>query len=187
MTRFLLSAVGLALALAPVGVATLAYREGPVPAMTGGFGESTCRSCHFDNPPDAPRGSLRLEGLPERYEPGRTYRIQIDVRRPDIRRAGFELAVRFAEGPARGRQAGRLQPVDARTRTITSEDGLISYIQHNEAGSAAEDGRGHWTIAWTAPDDALGPVVFNVAANAANDDASPLGDYIYTVALGVGR
>jgi hypothetical protein len=33
---------------------------------------------------------------------------------------------------------------------------------------------------WTAPSADAGPVQFNVAANASNNDDSPLGDYIYT-------
>jgi hypothetical protein len=35
-----------------------------------------------------------------------------------------------------------------------------------------------WTVNWTAPSGDA-PVQFNVAANAPNDDDSPLGDYIY--------
>jgi hypothetical protein len=45
---------------------------------------------------------------------------------------------------------------------------------------------GRWTFRWTAPADAPGrAVVFHVAANAANDDDSPLGDFIYARALRV--
>jgi hypothetical protein len=32
---------------------------------------------------------------------------------------------------------------------------------------------------WTAPGASAGAVQFNVAANASNNDDSPLGDYIY--------
>jgi hypothetical protein len=37
-----------------------------------------------------------------------------------------------------------------------------------------------WTVEWEAP-PAGGAVIFHAAANAANDDSSPLGDFIYTV------
>jgi hypothetical protein len=40
-------------------------------------------------------------------------------------------------------------------------------------------GANAWTIEWTAPSPAAAPVQFNVAANASNNDDSPLGDYIY--------
>jgi len=36
---------------------------------------------------------------------------------------------------------------------------------------------------WPAPAAAAGPVQFNVAANASNNDDSPLGDYIYVKAV----
>jgi hypothetical protein len=36
-----------------------------------------------------------------------------------------------------------------------------------------------WTMEWTAPSTGAGPVQFNVAANASNNDDSPLGDFIY--------
>jgi hypothetical protein len=36
-----------------------------------------------------------------------------------------------------------------------------------------------WTVVWTAPATG-GAVTFNAAANAANEDDSQLGDYIYT-------
>jgi hypothetical protein len=36
---------------------------------------------------------------------------------------------------------------------------------------------------WTAPSPADGPVQFNVAANASNNDDSPLGDFIYLKAV----
>jgi hypothetical protein len=53
-------------------------------------------------------------------------------------------------------------------------------VQHNLAGSrTATSGVNTWTIEWTAPAAPAGPVQFNVAANASNNDDSPLGDYIY--------
>jgi hypothetical protein len=59
-------------------------------------------------------------------------------------------------------------------------DKALTFVQHNLAGSrAATAGANTWTIEWTAPADASAPVQFNVAANASNNDDSPLGDYIY--------
>jgi len=46
-----------------------------------------------------------------------------------------------------------------------------------------ETGANRWTVEWTAPSLATGPVQFNVAANASNNDDSPLGDYIYVKAV----
>jgi hypothetical protein len=39
-------------------------------------------------------------------------------------------------------------------------------------------------LRWTAPEEARWPVAAHVAANAANDDDSPLGDFVYTTAAG---
>ncbi len=62
----------------------------------------------------------------------------------------------------------------------------VTYAQHTEAGSApTAPGTVSWTVEWRSP--AAGthaaravPVVFHAAANAANDDASEFGDFIYT-------
>jgi len=60
----------------------------------------------------------------------------------------------------------------------------VEYIQHTKTGSAPlATGEGRWTILWTAPPAATGPIRFDAAANAANDDASPLGDFVYTASV----
>lgn len=160
-----------------------AYREGPLPAMTGGFGEQTCRTCHFDNAANGEGGSLRIEGVPDAYTPGREYAITIEILRPETKRGGFEMAARFAEGPLKGQQSGMLRAVGDRTQIVRAPGSDVQYVQHTKAGSElASVGRGRWTVHWTAPDGALAAVIFNIAANASNDDASPLGDFIYTAA-----
>jgi hypothetical protein len=59
-------------------------------------------------------------------------------------------------------------------------DKVLTFVQHNLTGSRVrETGANTWTIDWTAPAAAASPVQFNVAANASNNDDSPLGDYIY--------
>jgi hypothetical protein len=57
----------------------------------------------------------------------------------------------------------------------------IQYAQHLRTGTAlvaADTAR--WTVLWTAPQGGAGAVRFNAAANAANEDDSQFGDYIYT-------
>ena len=52
--------------------------------------------------------------------------------------------------------------------------------------SQADSGSGlYWTFAWVAPAVAAAPVVFHIAANAADDDASPLGDVIHVASTTV--
>jgi Reeler domain len=164
-----------------VPLAASAFKEGPYPNVTGGFGEQSCHLCHLDNPVNEPGGSVTLDGVPASFTPGRTYAITVTVERSGLRRAGFEIAARFASGKQRGRQAGSWTPRDGRVQLIPGAvDKVLTFVQHNLAGSrVAETGSNTWTIDWTAPPSAQAPVQFNVAANASNNDDSPLGDYIY--------
>lgn len=158
-----------------------AFKEGPYPNVTGGFGEPSCHLCHLDNPVNAPGGSVELSGTPRTYVAGRTYAITVTISREDVRRAGFEISARFASGKQKGRQAGTWRVLDARAQLIPGAvDKALTFVQHNLAGSRTPTpGTNVWTIEWTAPAPASGPVLFNVAANASNNDDSPLGDYIY--------
>jgi hypothetical protein len=165
-------------------MAAAANRAGPPPAMTGGFGEPTCHSCHFDNPeergPDTAERALLLLGLPERYEPGQAYVLSIELRHPDLRRAGFELAARFATGDAAARDAGLLSSMGSRTATTRFGTPAISYIHHTDGGTRVEEpGSARWEFEWRAPESSLAPVVFHFTGNAANDDDSELGDRIF--------
>jgi hypothetical protein len=166
--------------LPAVPLVATAFRDGPLPGFTGGFNEPACTQCHFDNPPNAPGGTLRIEGVPSTYTPGRRYALTISVARPGLTHGGFELASRFSAGPQAGRQAGTLTGLDARTRVIQSPDHAVQYIQHTRAGAEAAAGEARWRVEWIAPDRGQGDVTFHVAGNAANGDESPLGDFIYT-------
>jgi hypothetical protein len=158
-----------------------AFKEGPYPNVTGGFGEQSCHLCHLDNPINAPGGSVALDGVPQKYEPGHTYPITVTIHRDGLRRGGFEIAARFGSGKQKGKQAGVWKPRDARVQLIPGAvDKVLTFVQHNLAGSRVPaTGSNTWSIDWTAPETPLAPVQFNVAANASNNDDSPLGDYIY--------
>jgi len=161
-----------------------AFKEGPYPNVTGGFGEQSCHLCHLDNPVNSPGGSVDVAGIPPTYAVGQTYSLTITLTRADMRRGGFEIAARYASGRQRGKQAGTWTVLDARAQLIPGAvDKALTFVQHNLAGSrAATRGINAWTIDWTAP-DATAPVQFNIAANASNNDDSPLGDYIYLKAV----
>ncbi|HMF97215.1 MAG TPA: choice-of-anchor V domain-containing protein [Vicinamibacterales bacterium] len=162
-------------------LAALAFKEGPYPNVTGGFGEQSCHLCHLDNPVNAPGGAVALDGVPAAYSPGGTYRLTVTISREGLRRGGFEIAARFASGKQRGRQAGTWTPLDDRVQLIPGAvDKVLTFVQHNLAGSRVPaTGANKWTMEWTAPSPASAPIQFNVAANASNNDDSPLGDYIY--------
>ena len=155
-----------------------AYAETPPAGYTGGFGEPTCAFCHGDYDPAAE--GLVLAGLPERYQPGASYRIKLTLVDEFMVLAGFEAAVRFADGPRAGAQAGALAPADSLS-TATDSAG-VTYVHHRPGGVPTPERRAVWNLDWTAPTEG-GAVVLNAAANAANGDLSPLGDVIVTGAF----
>jgi hypothetical protein len=164
----------------PFGV--LAFKEGPYPNVTGGFGDQTCHVCHFDNALNTKGGALAVVA-PRSYETGRTYTITVKLNHADMDRGGFEISARFASGRERGQQAGTWRATDGRVQLVPSADGRLQFAQHTLAGSRLRTaGEQSWTIEWTAPQRAAGPVQFNAAGNAANGDDSPLGDFIYVTA-----
>lgn len=170
-------AAGLALGLAGRAAG---YPDRPPVAHTGGFGEPTCHECHAGAGLNQPPGRVVIDGVPAVYAPGRPYRVTVTLTRPGLAAAGFQLAARFATGPAAGRQAGALDTVDARVAVAGADSSGIAYAHQTVTGvrpTARDTAR--WAVAWRAP-AALGAVVFHVAANAADDDNSPFGDFVYT-------
>jgi hypothetical protein len=160
-------------------VAIVAFSDGPDAALTGGFGEPTCLQCHDDHAMNDASGKMNLSGIPEMYTPGREYTITVTLARPDLARAGFQLAARFDQGSATGMSAGVLRASDPRTQLIEATGGRVIYIEHTLAGSKVEPaGTAEWTFGWTAP-EAGGSVTFHAAGNASNNDRSALGDFIY--------
>lgn len=159
-----------------------AYIDGPPPAHTGGFGGDTCHACHFENDLDAPGGSLTISGVPDTPDPSLTYHITVSLERAAMERGGFQLAARVSNGDGAGERAGTLHALDGdeRVQVVTAPDGTI-YAQHTEAGTElTAPGTSSWTLAWRPPAADTTAVSFHAAANAANDDASEFGDFIYT-------
>lgn len=104
--------------------------------------------------------------------------LTVELARPGTSRGGFQLSARYADGPEAGRQAGRFR-VDGRMAAVTREGG-VDYVHHTpESTRSATADTLRWEIRWMPPERPVAPVVFHVAANAAND-ASEFGDRIYT-------
>jgi hypothetical protein len=80
-----------------------AFKEGPYPNVTGGFGDSRAL-CHLDNPINARRIVTlgRAAGVPQ----GRLSDHGDDQPR-GCARGGFEIARAFAAGTKKGTQAAR--------------------------------------------------------------------------------
>jgi hypothetical protein len=167
-------AAALALIATLVTGARAAHDARPPVAHTGGFGEPTCVECHFESSPRT-GDALSLDGMPERYDPGSAYALTIAISDTAARAGGFQLAARVAAGPYAGAPAGTLCTANPRVAVETDTATGIQYASH--AGAAPADSL-RWEVMWRAPEQDVGPIVVHVAANAANDDDSPLGDVI---------
>src|SRR6185312_9113023 len=167
------------MALVGGSAAVAAFPDGPPVARTGGFGEASCSTCHIGIGLNLDGPGLVLDSLPKRYEPGATYQLAVRLSRPTMRRAGFQIAVRFANGKDAGKQAGVLTSLDSLTRVSVFLAKEIQYLSHTKPGTVlTHPASARWVFRWTAPQTG-GTVMFNLAANAANGDESPSGDAIY--------
>ena len=154
----------------------IAYSAGPPPAHTGGFGEPSCRACHFDYELNEPGVMVHLDSLPQTYEPGKTYGLRLRAHHADLKRAGFQLSARFEDGT----QAGSFLLPDTALLQLRGTGG-IDYLQHTAAGADQTTGDSiSWRFLWVAPPTAQQRVSFHVAVNVANGDASEFGDRIFT-------
>jgi hypothetical protein len=158
-------------------VASHAYAEGAPPGFSGGFKEDSCHACHFHKELNSGGGRVTIEGVPARFVAGERYTLIVTLTRPGMKRAGFQLAARFKDS---GAQAGVIAPGPAeQDRVGVEKQGGVLYSGQKKAGSSVDAAdAARWTIEWTAPDRG-GPVIFHVAANAADGNESADGDFVY--------
>jgi len=163
------------LLLLGAGRTACGYEDGAPPGHTGGFGEPDCSVCHADSDPNPADGTLQVEGLPDRVLAHSAYELAVVLKHAELRVGGFQLAVRSSDG----KPSGQLVSLSDRTR-VMEEAGQV-YLQHTKEGLHPQaDGTARWVFRWIAAGVA-GSVYLHVAANAANDDISALGDYIFTL------
>jgi len=160
-------------------VSVWAYPAGAPPATTGGFGEDSCVKCHNSYELNAGRaqglGDLKVSGLPMRYQSGEMYRVKVEVAHVADRSVwGFEAAARLAGS---GSQAGEFAVTGGRLQTSLEKG--IQYVSHTADGIFSPV----FEFDWVAPSAPSGDVIVDVAGNAADGDASPVGDYIYTTTV----
>lgn len=153
------------------------YPDHLVGAFTGGFGEETCHSCHFDYDLNWEEGELSVQGIPKEVQPGMVYEIEIKVKRKNMGRAGFQMSSRFRDGT----QAGSFQTLENERLMFTEQvPDSIQFLQHSNKGTELiNEMSTQWIIQWKAPDQMIDSIYFNISANAANGDESEFGDWIY--------
>lgn len=151
-----------------------AYSSAPPPGHTAGFGEPTCNACHYDYDLNEAGATIRLDSLPRHYTAGRTYPLTLVVRHTDLKRGGFQLSARLPDGT----QAGAFVIPDTLLLAVRGKAG-IDYLSHTMAGADRVSGDSiTWRFHWVAPSSRQ-DVVFHVAVNVSNRDASEFGDRIF--------
>lgn len=158
---------------------------GPPLGFTGAPGEGTCVGCHYTYELNSGSGKVRISGLPDNYTPGQTYTVSVTVTHPTARRWGFELTAIDTNGTSS--TIGSLNLTDStntdrRSTTISGQS--RTYVHHTGSGTFPNQaGSASWSFTWTAPVSNVGVITFYVAGNAANNQVTPEGDYIYTTSV----
>ncbi|MDP9171993.1 MAG: hypothetical protein M3N54_15355, partial [Acidobacteriota bacterium] len=158
------------------------YEYGPDPGYTNAPGDNktSCVSsgCH-SGPVNPDPGNVKIllpSGNSGTYIPGQSMQLLVQIADSTKAAYGFEMTARMGTGNTT--MAGVFSPADGLTQTICL-DGSINtpcslggpdqYIEHNLAGYTASlktTPSFTYTVNWTPPATASGPVTFYVAANA---------------------
>ncbi len=146
--------------------AARAFPDGAPWGAANPAAEQNCATCHFDADPIRDSEALAISGLPLYPAPGAIYKLKIILEDPDTVTAGFQLIAQAAN-----REAGTFFSTEAEVEFIGAVIRSTSPLR--------SDARVLWEVEWRAPNTVVSPVVFHVAASAANDDGSPFGDTIH--------
>jgi hypothetical protein len=147
-------------------------------------GNMTCKSsgCHNSFDLNSGDGSFSINDAPAHYAPGETYPITVTLSDPGQKRWGFQLTVLDGNN----RQAGTVVVTDNTDTQLSDNAGSNpDFIMQRSAGTFAGTNTGpvSWSFNWTAPSQAGGDVTFYAAGNAANNNGSTSGDYVFTTTI----
>ena len=148
---------------------------------TGSPGESTCVSCHNDFALNSGGGSVTIRNTGMNnwtYVPGTTYTISVKVAKAGATLFGVGVECLTA---ANGNAGTLVITNPGSTKLLNATVSGVSRINvvHTQNGGLANDSN-VFVFNWTAPAAGTGNVTFYFAGNAANNDQSNNGDYIYT-------
>ena len=163
--RFIIALVVIAVTALSLNAAS-AFPDGAPWGAANPAADQNCASCHFGADPVLDSETLVIDGLPQQPAPGTMYELKIIFADPDTVIAGFQLIA---------------QAVDQQTGTFVSSADDIEFIGAAIRSTAPVRGveRVSWSVEWRAPEVVASPIVFYLAACAANDDGSPFGDTIH--------
>jgi uncharacterized protein (TIGR03437 family) len=179
--RLFFAKIGFILAASPLLLHGHEY--GPDAGYTNAPGDNktSCISsqCHVGTVNSGP-GNVTVTVLPSgssaTYTPGQSMQLLVQISDSTKSASGFEMTARMGTGNTT--QAGAFSPADSLTQTICF-DGSINktcggafgpdqYIEQSLSGFTASlhNTKFAYTVNWTPPATASGPVTFYVAANA---------------------
>lgn len=148
---------------------------------TGSPGEQSCSqsNCHTGSTDNSMGGSVALTStdlINWEYTPGQTYTLTATVSQQGRSLFGIGLEALLPSGA----NAGTLTPgTGTTTKNATIAGNSRKNIVHNlNAGTTAN--AHSFTFTWTAPATDVGPITIYFAGNAANNNGTKTGDYIYT-------
>ena len=156
---------------------------GPSPTHTNAPGEGNCTACHSDFELNTGNGEMQISGIPANYSPGQQFDVTVTTTQADAVIYGFQMTAIDSSGQG----AGTFSLSSESPPRVQILPGIVNgtlmreYVEHTSDGlTNGQFGFNSWTFRWTAPAQTVGKVDFYVAANAANSDGGPSGDYVYT-------
>ena len=187
-TRFLtigiIASAALLLSFSNSGVKS----NGAPAGSTGAPDEQTCAKsgCHSDAALNSGQAllSLDFDETTAEYEPGKTYNITVSLAQNGINRFGYQmLALRNSDNT----NTGEFIVTDSTRTQIFEGYNLFAdryYMTYKYAGTEPYGtGLGLWNFQWTAPATDEGAITLYLAAVAANNDGTDVGDTVYTNSL----
>jgi hypothetical protein len=155
------------------------FSSGPPDGLAGDPPiNANCTLCHNSFPVNSGSGVVQLTGLPQTYQPGSVYTFTLTIQQAGQQRWGFEMTSILSNW-LRG---GQLAPGNPSFSQISMGSGNArDYLKHTSLGTQAGQNSGSWEITWTAPPAGSDTVYFYISGNAANNNGSNSGDYIYTI------
>ena len=105
-----------------------AFSSGPPAGYTGAPGERNCTDCHAGTV-NSGGGGITISNVPQSYQPGQQYTINVTVQQGGRIRFGFEMTAIDSNGNG----AGTFDPIGSDTQTDTLNS--RQYILHTLTGS----------------------------------------------------
>jgi len=164
-----------------ISMGTMLVKDDGRAGNNGSPGENTCNTtgCHTGNPVNSTNGSVTIESpdlINWQYVPGETYTISVTVAQANRNLFG----IGFEALTSTNNNAGILTPgVGTQLKNAVVQGVSRVNVVHVLNGGASPNSH-TFTFNWQAPATDIGNVTFYTAGNAANNNGTASGDFIYT-------